>query len=162
MATTTINPPQTPIVGTMPCNPEWWRWFYSINRVSAQFTEGAISTPPGSGLEGGGLVANGVSLSIASNGVTNPMLRQSLGNSVMGRAFGSDGNVADIQAVTDRTVLSRVMGQLVFTPAPEVDSLTTTDLKLTGTPSSSTATVTHTIPVECGGVTYYLLLSNAP
>lgn len=77
-------------------------------------TAGSVATLAGSGLAGGGSVANGISLIIASNGVTNGMIRQGLGTSVIGRMAGSTGNVADIQATADNRILGRFAGQLVF------------------------------------------------
>lgn len=75
---------------------------------------GTITTAPGSGLTGGGTVADGISLSIAANGVTNVMLRQSAPYSVIGRAFGTTGDVVDITATADNRILARIGGVLAF------------------------------------------------
>jgi len=113
-----INPPNTPIVDikTGALKPEWWRFFNSLNTNVGAAAEGTVTTDPGSGLTGGGTVADGISLSITTNGVTNAMLRQSNGLSVMGRFASSTGNVADIIAVSDATVLTRQSNQLAFRP----------------------------------------------
>jgi hypothetical protein len=128
-----INPPNTPIVGNLPVTPEWYRYFVRITKGSNLASEGEVATPPDGGLEGGGLVSGGVTLSIAANGVSNAMLRQSVGTSVVGRMANTAGNVADISAVQDRTVLARQGGLLAFTPvcavlglAVNVTAVTTT------------------------------------
>jgi hypothetical protein len=76
---------------------------------------GTVATPVGGGLSGGGLVADGISLIIAPNGVSDAMIRQSTAYSVIGRAFGTDGDVADITATADNRVLARIGGVLAFT-----------------------------------------------
>jgi hypothetical protein len=169
--TNTINPPNTPIVGDLRVRPEWWRFFNSLNLTANAATEGSVITGPGSGLAGGGQVSDGVSIRIADNGVTNTMLRQGAGTSVIGRAFGSSGNVADIVANANYRVLTREGNQLAFrafvngvsigpdvaAPLVRADAFETTQ-----TAAASTATVTHSIPIEVGGVTMYILLSNVP
>lgn len=171
MTTNSINPPNTPIVGNLACSREWWRFFNSLNQTANAATEGSVTTASGSGLAGGGQVASGISIRIADNGVTNTMIRQSAPLSVIGRAFNSTGNVGDITADADNRVLSRESGQLAFrafingvsigptTAAPLVraDAFETTQ-----TPAASTATVTHSIPVETASGTMYILLSSTP
>ncbi len=171
MATNSINPPNAPIVGNLKLNPEWWRFFNSLNQTANAATEGSVTTAAGSGLAGGGAVSAGISIRIADNGVTNTMIRQGLATSVIGRAFGSAGNVADITADANERVLSREGNQLAFrsfingvsigptTAAPLVraDAFETTQ-----TAAASTATVTHSVPIEVGGTTFYILLSNVP
>lgn len=171
MATNSINPPNAPIVGNLKLNAEWWRFFNSMNQTANAATEGSVTTDPGSGLAGGGAVSGGISIRIADNGVSNTMLRQSAGMSVIGRAFGSTGNVADITADANNRVLSREGNQLAFrafingvsigptvaSPLVRADAFETTQ-----TAAASTATVTHSIPIEVGGVTMYILLSNVP
>lgn len=75
---------------------------------------GSVTTAPGSGLFGGGFVADGISIGIAANGVTNAMIRQSAAYSVIGRGFGTAGDVADITATADNRVLARIGGVLAF------------------------------------------------
>lgn len=171
MTTNSINPPNTPLTGNLRVAPEWWRFFNSLNQTANAATEGSVTTAAGSGLAGGGQVAGGISIRIADNGVTNTMLRQSTALSVIGRAFNSTGNVADITADADNRVLSRESGQLAFRAFINGVSIGTTTasplvradaFETTQTPAASTATVTHTVPFECNGVTYYILLSNVP
>jgi hypothetical protein len=75
---------------------------------------GTVTTAPSSGLFGGGQVADGISIGIAANGVSNAMIRQSAGYSVIGRAFGTTGDVGDITATADNRVLARIGGVLAF------------------------------------------------
>ncbi len=75
---------------------------------------GTVTTAVGSGLFGGGAVADGISIGIAVNGVTNAMIRQSAGYSVIGRFAGTAGDVADITATADNRVLARIGGVLAF------------------------------------------------
>lgn len=169
---TAINAPPTAFVGKEgKLTREGYRFLLSLTKNSNQATEGSVFTGPGSGLAGGGQVAAGISLTIATNGVSNSMIRQSAGVSVIGRAFGSSGNVADITANADMRVLSREDSHLAFrsfingvsigptTAAPLVraDAFETTQ-----TPASSTAAVSHSIPIETASGTYYLLLSSTP
>jgi hypothetical protein len=56
---------------------------------------------------GAGLDLNGTEFSVETNGITNAMLRQSAGLSVVGRSANSTGNVADITAASDNEVLRR-------------------------------------------------------
>lgn len=141
---------------------EAFRFLLSLQGNANEAAAGEVATPSAGGLEGGGAVADGVTLSIRNNGVTNAMLATRLSTSVMGRAFNSAGNAADIQAVQNDTVLTRSGDQLMFSPHPQVESLTLDDLLFTGAASASTAAVTHSIPIDANGVTMYILLSNAP
>lgn len=52
---------------------------------------------------------------IANNAVTDAKIRQSAGYSVIGRSASTTGNVADITAAADNTVLIRQSGSLSFT-----------------------------------------------
>lgn len=76
----------------------------------------------------------GAGVAIPSNSVTDSMLRQSAGTSVIGRATGSTGNVADIVASADGQFLRRNAGALAFAvPAGS---------EVTNTPSGSVAGAT--------------------
>lgn len=55
----------------------------------------------------------GTTLTIDANAVTNDKFRQSAGTSVVGRSGGSTGNVADIQATINSTVLVRSSGGIL-------------------------------------------------
>lgn len=171
MATNSINPPNTPIVANLAPTREWWRFFNSLNQTANAATEGSVATDPGSGLAGGGQVSGGVSIRIADNGVTNSMIRQSAGVSVIGRAFGSTGNVADITADANNRVLSREGNQLAFRafingvsigPTTAAPLVRADVFESTETPAASAATVTHSIPIETAGGTMYILLSSTP
>jgi hypothetical protein len=56
---------------------------------------------------GAGLDLTGTEFSVETNGITDAMLRQSAGLSVVGRSANSTGNVADITAANDNQVLRR-------------------------------------------------------
>lgn len=55
---------------------------------------------------------------IATNGISDILLRQSLANSVIGRSAGSSGTVADISASADNQFLGRISGTLQFSAIP--------------------------------------------
>ena len=134
----------------------WYRYFASLQRATDDVTAGDITTAAGSGLQGGGSIADGVSLSIADNGVTNAMFRQGAGTSVLGRKYGSMGDLADITATANNQLLSRESGALVFTATPTLDGL-----KFSGAATVSAATPsTHKIAVTCNGVSYFMLLTT--
>lgn len=133
---------------------EGYTFLVTLNNNVAEAGAGVVSTLPGSGLEGGGTVADGVDLSIASNGVTNSMIRQSLGTSVIGRFAGTSGNVADIQAVTNGTVLQRLSNQLVFTADLDVTSVRTDSLRIDQAPVAETVVCTHTLTINVDGTNY--------
>ncbi len=137
-------------------NPTWYRYLASLQRATDDVTAGDITTAAGSGLQGGGAVSSGVSLSIADNGVTNAMFRQGAGTSVLGRKYGSTGDLADIAARANNQLLSRESGALTFTATPTLDGL-----KFSGAATVSAATPsTHKIAVTCNGVSYYFLLTT--
>jgi hypothetical protein len=56
---------------------------------------------------GAGLDLTGVQFSVETNGITDAMLRQSAGLSVIGRSANTTGDVADITATSDNEVLRR-------------------------------------------------------
>jgi len=56
---------------------------------------------------GAGLDLTGTQFSVETNGITNAMLRQSAGLSVIGRSANTTGDVADITAASDNEVLRR-------------------------------------------------------
>ncbi len=89
--------------------PPFNNYLNSLTILANTAAGGTITTAPGSGLAGGGDTASNLSLSIAPNGVTNAMIRPSTAYSVIGRAFGTDGDVADITATADGRVLARAV-----------------------------------------------------
>ncbi len=160
---TNILPANTPLLGNRGLmSPEWHRYFTGQNRTANAAVAGEITTSVGSGLEGGGFIADGIDLSIAPNGVTNAMIRESTGTSVVGRFQNSTGDVADIKAVQNRTALQRQGNMLAFFPEVNVPSVVCDALTIDDTPAASTATVTHSIPIETATGTMYILLSNTP
>lgn len=64
------------------------------------------SVATGSGLTGGPITTTGT-VSVATNGITNTMLRQSAAFSVIGRQGAATGDVADISASANNQVLRR-------------------------------------------------------
>lgn len=140
--------------------PEFYRLIVALSATADGASAGEVATEPGSGLAGGGTVSDGVALSIADNGVSNSKIRQSTGTSVIGRSASSTGNVADIKAGLNNTVLYRGGNQLYFSNT--LAGLTFDNLRVQTTATTSTATVSHSIAVEANGVTYYLLASTTP
>jgi hypothetical protein len=134
----------------------WYRYLASLQRATDEVVAGDIATDTGSGLHGGGSIADGVSLSIADNGVTNAMFRQGAGTSILGRKYGSTGDLADIIATANNQVLSRESGALVFTATPTLDGL-----GFSGSATVSAATPsTHKFAVTIGGAAYYFLVTT--
>jgi hypothetical protein len=72
--------------------------------AAAQGSVTSVAT--GTGLTGGPITTTGT-VSVATNGITDALLRQSAGLSLIGRSANSTGNVADITAGTDNQVLRR-------------------------------------------------------
>ena len=64
------------------------------------------SVATGTGLTGGPITSTGT-VSVATNGITDTLLRQSAGLSVVGRSASTTGNVADVTAGSDHQVLRR-------------------------------------------------------
>jgi hypothetical protein len=64
------------------------------------------SVATGTGLTGGPITTTGT-VAVATNGITDALLRQSAGLSLIGRSANTTGNVADITAGTDNQVLRR-------------------------------------------------------
>lgn len=155
MPINTQNPPTVPFLDPNGrVSREWWKFLFNLTQSSNQVASGTVETASGSGLTGGGVVSDGISLSIAANGVTNSMLRQSLGTSVIGRFAGSTGNVADIQAVSDGTVLTRQGGILLFTDDVDVASVRTDSFRIDQSPVAETVVCTHTITISVDGTNY--------
>lgn len=156
-----IPPARTPLVDREGrINPEWYRYLVSLNRTADSAAAGEVVG--GDGLDGGGSVSAGVTLSLAAGGVENGNIRDALSCSVIGRFQNSAGTVADIQATGNRRVLARIGDQLVFTGAPSVPTLEVDTLRLTDTAASSTAAVSHSVPVTVDGTVFYMLLSATP
>lgn len=149
-------PPNAPAVDlkTGRFTGEQWRYFNAQWRDVNAAASGSVTTAAGSGLQGGGIVADGISLSIAPNGVSNAMIRQGLPTSVIGRFQNSTGNVADIQAVVNGTVLTRQGDILAFTPTIDVTTVQTDNLRIDQTPTAEVVVCTHTIIISVDGTNY--------
>lgn len=148
-----VNPDGTPTAA-------FYRFLVGLNQTASTAGAGEIVTAPGSGLTGGGTVADGLDLAIANQGVTSGMLRYGVGTSVIGRSAGSTGAEADIQAVVDGAVLQRKAGVLVFDPAVVCDSVRTGALRLDDTATAGTPTATFTVNINVGGTVYKVLLTT--
>jgi hypothetical protein len=92
------------------------------------------SVASGTGLTGGPITSTGT-LSVATNGISNTLLRQSAGLSVIGRSASTTGDVADVTAASDHQVLRRSGTALGFGAVN----------------LASTNAVTGTLPVGNGG-----------
>lgn len=141
-------------------DPQFYRYLIGLSKTATEAGAGEIATAPGSGLTGGGAVADGVNLALADQGVTNAKLRYGAGCSVIGRSAGSTGAEADISAVVDGAVLQRKAGVLVFDPALMCSSVETDSLKLTGTATAGTPTATFTTNITIGSTVYKVLLTT--
>lgn len=123
----------------------------AITASSNTASSGEVTTLPGSGLEGGGFVADGIDLSIAPNGVTFAMFQETPACSVVGRFQNSTGDVGAIQAVTNDTILARIGDQLAFYPMADVGVGTVTTVSVatangfSGTVANPTTTPEITI-----------------
>jgi hypothetical protein len=111
------------------CNTAGVITFGTTNITFAQIGTAQIYTA------GAGLDLTGVQFSVETNGITNAMLRQSAGLSVIGRSGNTTGDVADVTAGTDHQVLRR-SGTAVGFGAVALDQ---------------SAAVSGTLPVTSGG-----------
>jgi hypothetical protein len=103
-----------------------------INFLSGAGTVTSVAT--GTGLTGGPITTTGT-VSVATNGISNTLLRQSAGLSLIGRSASTTGNVADITAGTDHQVLRRSSTSIAFGSIA----------------LNQSAAVTGTLPVGNGG-----------
>lgn len=165
-----IPPSGTPVIdqrGLM--TPNWYRFFVSLLGGANIAQAGDVATPSGSGLQGGGTVSVGVTLSIAPNGVTRPMLSQGAPCSVIGRYQNSAGNETDIQATADDRVLSREGGLLAFRgfingvsigPTTAAPLVRADEFETTHTVTASAVTTDCTIPIQTASGVKYIMLSD--
>lgn len=111
------------------CNTPGTITFGTTNITFVQVGSAAIYTA------GAGLDLTGTQFSVETNGITDAMLRQSAGLSVIGRSANTTGDVADITAASDHQVLRR-SGTSIGFGAVALDQ---------------TNAVTGTLPVANGG-----------
>jgi hypothetical protein len=117
MASLLPNPREPIIDQKGNINASWYRFF-------AQFERDFNESGP---VAGSGISVSGETVSIASNGVSNAMLRDSLGCSVIGRAIGSTGDPGDIIATANDRVLMRSGDVVGFFPLTTPVSLSDGD-----------------------------------
>jgi hypothetical protein len=117
-------------------------------------------------LAGGGDLSADRTLSINTNGITDSLLRQSAGLSVIGRSANTSGNVADITAGTDAHVLRRSGTAVGF---GTIGDASITDLawtKITGVPGSfsgfANPSVTVGLTAKNGSATTAMRSDAAP
>jgi hypothetical protein len=102
--------------------------------VAATNNGTVTSVATGTGLTGGTITTTGT-VSVATNGITNTLFRQSAGLSVVGRSANTTGDVADVTAATDHQVLRRSGTTVAFGAVNLAQS----------------AAITGTLPVTNGG-----------
>ena len=98
---------------------------------------------------GVGLTLSGTQFSVATNGISDAMLRQSAGLSVIGRSTNSTGDVADITAASDYQVLRRSGTSIGFGAIDVSQSGAVTGTLATGNGGTGLATYT------AGDIVYY-------
>lgn len=145
---------------------EFYRFLVGLVRTTDTAAAGEVVA--GTGLTGGGAVADGVTIALENNGVGNAQLRQGAATSVIGRSANSAGNVADIAAGADHEVLTREGGTLAFrstidgvavggtTPA----AVRCTTLRIDTAPVAGVPVATFTVDVNLNGVVYKLLATT--
>ena len=125
----------------------------TIGTTNITYTQ--ISGGSASYYAGTGLTLSGNTFNVTTNGITNTLLRQSAGVSVIGNSTNATANVADITAGADNQLLLRrsnslVFGTLVATDIPALDmsKITTGNLsvsRLTGYNDYTTASLVYTV-----------------
>lgn len=135
--------------------------FTNIAPITAGRLVGSSSLGAGSLTEidfggGGELMLNGDHLGITPNGVTNAMLRQSIGKSIMGRSANSVGNVADIAASATDDIMN-FDGSTVAFRQPAIKSSVSDTV---GSDYTTTTTMAATgAAVSCGAGTWVFIAS---
>lgn len=117
-------------------------------------------------LSGGGDLSANRTFSIATNGISNTLFRQSAGVSVVGRSANTTGDVADIAASADNQVLRRAGGVLGFgtiTTASVTDAVPNTRAISTTAPLSGGGDLSanRTFSIAANGITNALLRQGA-
>lgn len=73
-----------------------------------------VTITAGTGLSGGGNLSQDRTISVAANGITNSLLRDSVGLSVIGRSASTTGDPGNIVASTNHQVLRRLGTSIGF------------------------------------------------
>lgn len=83
-------------------------WIGTLDQLTSLFNSGGTvtSVATGTGLTGGTITSTGT-IRVATNGIVDSLIRQSVGLSIIGRSANTTGNVADITAGSDKQVLRR-------------------------------------------------------
>jgi hypothetical protein len=116
----------------------------TVGGTAISTTTGTVtSVDTGTGLTGGPITSSGT-VSVATNGITNTLLRDSVALSIIGRSANSTGDPADIAAGTDHQVLRR----------------SGTTLEFGAIALNQSAAVTGTLPVASGGTGATSLTTN--
>jgi hypothetical protein len=116
----------------------------TVGGTAISTTTGTVtSVATGTGLTGGPITSSGT-VSVATNGITNTLLRDSVALSIIGRSANSTGDPADIAAGTDHQVLRR----------------SGTTLEFGAIALNQSAAVTGTLPVASGGTGATSLTTN--
>jgi hypothetical protein len=120
----------------------------AIGAGTSSTTGTVTSVATGTGLTGGPITTTGT-VSVATNGITNALFRQSAGYAIVGRSASTTGDVADIIAGTDHQVLRRSGTSIGFgSVALNQSAAVTGTLAIANGGTNATATPTN------GGVTY--------
>jgi hypothetical protein len=130
---------------------------YVTLAVNSTLTNERVLTPESGvlSLTDGGAGSN-VTIGIAANGVSNDKIRQSVGLSVLGRSPNTTGNIADITASSDNTVLRRSGTSIGFGTIGISSMTMNTDRMLGRTTASAGAveeiTVSSGLTLSSGGL----------
>lgn len=134
-----------------PGSPSWIQWYNSL--VFAVNANGAIDNNTSLNGDATGTNKNGViSITLSATGATPGTYNQVTVDS-KGRVTTGNNQAYQNQTIT-------LSGDATGSGATSINvTLNPVTLRTQQTPTTSTKTVTHSIPIVCNGTTYYLLLS---
>lgn len=143
------------LYGTTNAGTQWTNTNTSITLESTPITYAQLSGGSASYYAGIGLTLIGNTFSVPTNAITNNLIRQSIGVSVIGNATNTTSNVGDITAGADNQILVRRSNTLVFgtlvasdIPALDMSKITTGNLsvsRLTGYNDYTTASLVYSV-----------------
>jgi hypothetical protein len=143
------------LYGTTNAGTQWTNTNTSITLESTPITYAQLSGGTASYYAGTGLTLIGNTFSVPTNAITNNLIRQSIGVSVIGNATNTTSNVGDITAGADNQILVRRSNTLVFgtlvasdIPALDMSKITTGNLsvsRLTGYNDYTTASLVYSV-----------------